>query len=162
MCVTCCTYRNGVTPNMHTTYSLFFGVSFCPSDLHNMSAPVLRWISLLQSLDSDDFARLHEAVLREHQEREHRMQHDQIVFCKFKARCKGNQTDQESSGDDSPGEFEPHVRFVLENMVQVFEMQTTRLRIEQLQEAFQMLTKKSKRPTFKRSLQFSSEAISID
>ena len=91
-----------------------------------------------------------------------RTQHDQIVFHKFKARCRGNQTDQESSGDDSPGEFEPRVRLVLENMVQVFEMQTTRLRIEQLREAFQKLTKKSKRPTFKRSLQFSSEAISID
>ena len=52
--------------------------------------------------------------------------------------------------------------FVLENMAQAFEMQTTRLRIEQLQEALQKLTKKSKRPTFKRSLQFSSEAISID
>ena len=147
---------------MHTTYSFFVCVSFCPSDLRNMSAPVLRWISLLQTLDSEDFARLHEAVLREHQEREHRTQHDQIVFHKFKARCRGNQTDQESSGDDSPGEFEPHVRLVLENMVHVFEMQTTRLRIEQLREAFQKLTKKSKRPTFKRSLQFSSEAISID
>ena len=69
---------------------------------------------------------------------------------------------EDLSSEDSPGEFGAHVRLVLENMVQAFEMQTTRLRIKQLQEALQKLTKKSKRPTFKRSLQFSSEAISID
>ena len=162
VCVTCCTYRNGVTPDMHTTYSLFLCVSFCPSDLRNMSAFVLRWISLLQTLDSEDFARLHEAVLREHQEREHRMQHDQILFRKFKARCRGNQTDQESSGDDSPGEFEPHVVATLENMCQSFEVQATRLRLELLRFALIRLRMRRTRPAFKRSLQFSDNAISVD
>ena len=38
---------------------IILACQFCPSDLHNMSAPVLRWISLLQTLDSEDFARLY-------------------------------------------------------------------------------------------------------
>ena len=147
---------------MHITYSLFLCVNFCPSDLRNMSASVLRWISLLQTLGSEDLARLHEAVLREHQEREHRMQHDRILFRKFKARCRGNQTDQESSGDDSPDEFEPRVVATLENMCQSFEVQATRLRLGLLRFTLIRLRMRRTRPAFKRSLQFSDNAISVD
>ena len=127
-----------------------------------MSAPVLRWISLLQTLGSEDFARLHEAVLREQQEREHRIQHDQIIFRKFKARGRGNKKDEESSGDDSPGEFEPHVAAKLQSMCQSFEVQATRLRLEQIQFAMIRLRMRRTKPASKRSLQFSDSAISID
>ena len=33
-------------------------------------------------------------------------------------------------GDDSPGEFEPHVVATLQNMCQSFEIQATRLRLD--------------------------------
>ena len=141
---------------------IILACQFCPSDLRNMSAPVLRWISLLQTLDSEDFARLREAVLREQQEREHRIQHDQIIFRKFKARCRGNKKDEESPGDDSPGEFEPHVVAKLQSRCQSFEVQATRLRLEQIQLAMIRLRMRRTRPAFKRSLQFSDNAISID
>ena len=70
------------------------------------------------------------------------------------------QDDCSSTG--SPGEFRDNVQKFLEHMVQSFEMQAIILRIEQLQIAFSSFKHKGRRPAFKRSLQFSSGAISVD
>ena len=115
------------------------------------------WIEQLPAFTNKDFQTVCQAVKKEAECRE-----DYKVFSNFRRKTLPADIRDDLSSEDSPGEFGEHVRLVVENMVQAFEMQTTRLRIEQLQEALQKLTKKSKRPAFKRSLQFSSEAISID
>ena len=86
---------------------------------------------------------------------------DYKIFSRFRRKTLPADILDELSSEDSPGEFSGHVQRFLEHMVQAFEMQTARLRIEQLQTAFQLMKKQRKRLSFKRSLQFSSEAISI-
>ena len=69
-----------------------------------MSFQVERWISDLPQLPDEDVRRLQEAVEREKLERQHNQQHDQLVFKKLKAKCRGTDFSDESSFDDSPGE----------------------------------------------------------
>ena len=111
----------------------------------------------MQDLTDKDFQSVHQAVEKEAERRE-----DHKVFSRFRRKSLPADIRDELSSEDSSGEFSGHIQHFLERMVQSFEMQTTRLRIEQLQEAFQIMKKKGKRPTFKRSLQFSSQAISLD
>ena len=115
------------------------------------------WIEQLPAFTNKDFQTVRQAVKKEAERRE-----DYRIFSSFRRKTLPADIRDDLSSEDSPGEFGGHVRRLLENMVQAFEMQTTRLRIEQLQEALQKMKKKGKRPTFKRSVQFSSEAILID
>ena len=122
----------------------------------NMSL-VDAWIEQLPAFTNKDFQTVHQAVMKEAERRE-----DCKIFSRFRRRTLPADIRDELSSEDSPGEFSGHVQRFVEHMVQDFEMQTTRLRIEQLQAAFQLMKKQRKRPTFTRSLQFSSEATSID
>ena len=126
-------------------------------DHHRNMSRVDAWIEQLPDLTDKDFQSVHQAVVKEAGRRE-----DYKIFSRFRRKSLPADIRDELSSEDSPGEFSGHIQHFLERMVQAFEMQTTRLRIERLQEAFQVIKKKGKRPTFKRSLQFSSKAISLD
>ena len=122
----------------------------------NMSR-VDAWIAQMPNLTDKEFRSVHQAVMKENERRE-----DQKAFSRFRRKSLPADIRDELSSEDSPGEFKGQIQHFLERMVQAFEMQTTRLRIEQLQVALQLTQRKGRRPTFKRSFQFSSEAISLD
>ena len=88
VCVICCTYRNGVTPDTLTTYSLlqvllpeFFQVSRRQNvvgSCNNMSR-VDTWIAQLPNLTDKEFLSVHQAVVKENEIRE-----DKKIFSTFR------------------------------------------------------------------------------